>query len=147
MPVKAKGKSREMAVLGVAVNETSRIWFPVNIEGWTYLLSTCELANRWIFSLMCLCLIFVIIWEITQYKLTLNDMNYVLIWAHKSSIHSTIHPELLFQGFRVAIDQSVASTFFVDVNLCSLQGCNRTWVICTQLLWFNVRAGQNMYLD
>lgn len=107
MPVKAKGKFR-VTILGVSVNETSRILFPVERDG--CVIHCYPFMNE----------------QTTKYKLTLNDMNYVLTWTHKSSIHRTFYPKLLFQGFRVAFNQSVVGTSFVDVNLCSLQGRIRT---------------------
>lgn len=48
MPVKAKGKFR-VTILGVSANETSRILFPVERDGWSYLLSTYEQADLCIF--------------------------------------------------------------------------------------------------
>lgn len=83
----------------------------------------------------------------TKCKLALNDMNRVLIRTHKSSIHRAFHPKLLLQGFRIAFNQGVVSTSFVDVNLFTLQRCVRTELICTQLLWFCVRVGRKSYLD
>lgn len=53
-------------------------------------------------------------------------MNCVLIRTHKSSIHRSFHPELLFQGFRIAFNQGVVSASFVDVNLVTLQGWIKT---------------------
>lgn len=53
-------------------------------------------------------------------------MNCVFIGADEGSIHTSFNAELLLQGFRVAFNQGVVSTFFIDVNLIILRVFGRT---------------------